>query len=439
MDKQTKKYYSEKVKDAAELYSTAKDGGIQKYFSHAFLPGSRVLEIGAGTGRDLNTLLNSGYDAFGIDASGEMVNLAHEQYPALKDRYIPGTTPSDKPYFNEPFDSILCSAVLMHLPDELLLDAAYSIKRNLKQGGRLLISVPLKRPDLDRENRTPDGRLFILRPIDFYSLLFERLGFRELSRSEETDSLGRPGITWSIQTFILEAESRRSLDKIESILNRDRKTATYKLALFRALADIAAAEYNSVTWYENGGVGIPIQNIAEILLTYYWPLFENEKFIPQINGEEPGCKMPVKFRNSLTSLIDEYRGHGGLNRYFLDNRSGIKKARGNHSQVLKEISETIKKGPVVYSGGAAGEQIFSYDSKFRNVILPADIWKELCLMGHWIRDALILRWGELTSRMTHEEILPSEVINLLLRQPIDERDTSLSRDIFSSVDNLECV
>jgi len=218
MDKQTKKYYSEKVKDAAELYSTSRDGGIQEYFSHAFLPGSRILEIGAGTGRDLNTLLNAGYDAFGIDASEEMVNLAHEKYSILKDRYIQGTIPSDKPYFKDPFDAILCSAVLMHLPDELLLDAAYSIKRNLKQGGRFLISVPLKRPDLDKDNRTPDGRLFILRPIDFYSLLFERLGFRELSRSEETDSLGRPGITWSIQTFILETKSRRSLDKIESIL-----------------------------------------------------------------------------------------------------------------------------------------------------------------------------------------------------------------------------
>ncbi|MFO1489432.1 MAG: hypothetical protein U1F77_05495 [Kiritimatiellia bacterium] len=42
----------------------------------------------------------------------------------------------------------------------------------------------------------------------------------------------------------LAANADRPLDQVESVLNRDKKDATYKLALFRALAEIAQTQYN---------------------------------------------------------------------------------------------------------------------------------------------------------------------------------------------------
>ena len=103
--------------------------------------------------------------------------------------------------------------------------------------------------------------------------------------------------------------------------------------------------------------------------------------------------MPVKFRKSMDILIEEYRNNGGLKAFYYQYRSSPDVKDKSTVAALNDISETIRKGPVVYSGGASGENIFGYDSRLKNVTFPSDIWNELSLMGHWIRDALILRWA----------------------------------------------
>ena len=226
MDPKTSKYYSSKVKDTFDLYKTCKTEGISKYFPTAFTKGSRILDIGAGSGRDLVKLLEAGFDTFGIDASSEMVENAIAENSILTGRIITGSIPSDKPFFDRQFDGILCSAMMMHVPDEHVFDAAYSIRANLKENGKLLFSIPLCRDDLDENNRCPDGRLFIIRPPGYYDLLFERIGFKRIGYSENEDSLGRKGMRWAVMIYQLVSSSgTRSLDKIESILNRDKKTA----------------------------------------------------------------------------------------------------------------------------------------------------------------------------------------------------------------------
>jgi hypothetical protein len=82
--------------------------------------------------------------------------------------------------------------------------------------------------------------------------------------------LGRSGTSWT--TLLLERRSgaqQRPIDQIESILNRDRKEATYKLALIRALAEIATQEARCAVWSGVGTVGVPIHRIAERWLLYY--------------------------------------------------------------------------------------------------------------------------------------------------------------------------
>ncbi len=203
MDPKTKNYYSTRVKETFSLYKTVKTEGIGKYFRTTFPQGSRVLDMGAGSGRDLLKLLEDGYDAYGIDASEEMVAGAVAENSRLSDRLVTASLPAEKPFFDGQFDGILCSAVMMHIPDEHLFDAAYSIRANLKEKGRLLFSVPLSRDDLDGESRCPDGRLFRIRPPEYYDLLFERIGFRKLSYSEDEDALGREGIRWGVMVYEL--------------------------------------------------------------------------------------------------------------------------------------------------------------------------------------------------------------------------------------------
>ena len=202
MDKKTADFYSAQADDTAKLYSSA-EKGVGKYFSKAFPAGTSVLDIGCGSGRDLHTLLKMGYDAYGIDPSLEMIRAGVNLFPELKTRIAPGIIPSDKLFFNRKFDCILCSAVLMHIVDDYMDDAAFTIKNNLKPGGRLLVSVPLKRDNLNAEGRSPDGRLFIIRSRDYYKILFEKQGFSLIEQSVDQDSLGRKGVIWVTDLYQL--------------------------------------------------------------------------------------------------------------------------------------------------------------------------------------------------------------------------------------------
>ncbi|HRZ27110.1 MAG TPA: methyltransferase domain-containing protein [Spirochaetota bacterium] len=442
MDSKTTTYYSTHVKDTAELYGSNRGEGISRYFSTAFIPGTRILDIGSGTGRDLSILLSLGYDAYGVDASQEMADYSLSHTPALKERVRVGAIPSEKPLYEKLFNGILCSAMLMHLPDELLFDAAFTIRNNLEKGGRLLLSVPLTRPGIDDTGRLSDGRLFIIRPSEYYTLLFERIGFARISYHEDEDSLGRQGIRWAIMIFELGSLKGRAIDKIESILNRDKKTATYKLALFRALCDIAQTGYNSACWYPDGRVGVDIKSVVDRWIMYYWPLFESPDFIPQLNGEKKTGTKSILFRSGMNDLIDSYSRQGGLSRFYMDLAGDVDLSWKNqlYAGVFKKVSTAIIRGPVVYAGGSLDdEKVFEYNARDRRIVFSADIWRELSLMGHWINDALIMRWGELTSAISGSEIPASGVIDLLLKMPVTERDTQLSRAVFSNSSTLECV
>lgn len=443
MDEKTHQYYSSHVKESAELYKTCSNGGVSKYFPSAFTPGSRVLDIGSGSGRDLALLISAGYDACGIDASAEMVSYTIAQIPSLTGRVKAALLPFDGLFFDTPFDAILCSALLMHIPDEQMFDAAFTLRANLRPGGRLLVSVPIARDDVGPDHRTPDGRLFIMRQPGYYRLLLERIGFRQIAYSEDDDSLGRKGIRWAIMIFTLEQSGgSRPIDRIESILNRDKKTATYKLALFRALCDIALTGYNQAVWYPDGTVGIDVKTVAEKWIVYYWPLIESPLFIPQLNGEKESASKSILFRTPMKDLVRSYSSQGGFNRFYMDMADGsfLQNNGELYAEVMNIITSAILKGPVVYAGGSLDDgAIFTYDAGDKRIKFSGDIWRELSLMGHWIKDALILRWAELTSSISGNEIPASQVIDLLLRLPVTERDTQESRKIFTGSSSLECV
>lgn len=207
MDNKTSQYYSSHVKDAVELYNSATRSGVSRYFGTAFPAGSSVLDIGCGSGRDMAALSDSGYDVYGVDASPEMCEEAVKRFPQLKDRIKGAVFPADALYFDRKFDCVLCSALLMHITDDRLFDAAFTIRNNLKEDGRLLLSFPVERGDVGADSRVPDGRLFIMRTADYYILLFEQLGFRKIAYYEEPDSLGRAGVKWGVVLFHLEDDS----------------------------------------------------------------------------------------------------------------------------------------------------------------------------------------------------------------------------------------
>jgi SAM-dependent methyltransferase len=438
VDPKTAAYYERNAAELSARYESARSP-VERYFALAFPARSRVLDVGAGSGRDLAALLRAGYDGHGVEPSAALREAAVASHPELRDRLVEGALPAIGTPFGGAFDGVVCCAVLMHLPEADVFDAALSLRGLLKPHGRLLMSIPTARTDVGTDHRDEQGRLFQPYLPDELQLLLERLGFQLIGRWDNDDVLGRPGTHWV--TMLLELRSggpARAVDQIEGILNRDRKVATYKLALFRALAEIATQEPRTARWLSDGRVAVPIGSIARRWLLYYWPIFASHRFVPQSQAEGAGnSQQPVAFRPAMTELMQPFAGqgdHGGLTAWHLAWSSGKLSAATVSLELaaLRAIASAIRSGPVTYSGGAlAGGRVFDYDARLKGVIMSADIWRELCLLGHWIVDAVVVRWAALTQRFAQRQgIRSGDVLPLLLARPEPKRATDMAKAVY---------
>ena len=440
MDVQTLNYYTAHAEDVALRYEAA-PSSLATRFSSAFQPGGRVLDIGCGSGRDLAELGRQGFQPFGIDGTSEFVDLAQKYHPELLGRVTHGLLPDFPVPFGGEFDGVLCSAVLMHIDTTELFNAALAIKRCLKVNGRLLISVPSQRSDVSEGERDANGRLFKTYHSGYLRLLFERLGFSLIDQWGNLDAMSRQGVEWISMLFQLKSGANtRPIDQIEGVLNHDKKSATYKFALFRALAEIATQSPNNVTWLANGQVGLPVRHVAEKWLQYYWPLIESRTFIPQLNGERPDSGKSIKFRNLLQAMVNCYDKTGGYSSFRIERNKEMLTADKQklYRNLMAKIEGAIIDGPVEFAGGALNTgKVFGYDAKTRQVLIPSDLWIELSHLGYWVSQAVILQWAEKTTKLA-EDIEVATVVNLLLDKE-DERSTLEARKLFSGVDRLECI
>lgn len=212
MDPRTVSYYDRHASLFAsrDADNVSSNSGVARYFPLAFPPGSRILDVGAGTGRDAAILASLGHDVRAVEPSSELRALAVARHGELRGRISPGFLPDSLPdasTLGGTFDGILCSAVLQHLPRHALDDAVVALRGLTRLHGRVLVSIPSDSSGrtLDADHRDPEGRLYTpIAPAEL-RLLFERCGFATLGTFRDPDSLQRPGIEWTTLLFELQA------------------------------------------------------------------------------------------------------------------------------------------------------------------------------------------------------------------------------------------
>ena len=98
--------------------------------------GKKILDLGCGTGRHAILLAKAGAKVTGVDFSDEMLAVARSNSTGLEITFLNaelGALPLE-----DPFDLVLCSLVLSHVPD--LNPVMKEMARLTRPGGRIIIT-----------------------------------------------------------------------------------------------------------------------------------------------------------------------------------------------------------------------------------------------------------------------------------------------------------
>ncbi|WP_307852004.1 class I SAM-dependent methyltransferase [Streptomyces sp. b94] len=111
-------------------------------------PGSKVLDVGSGTGRPTaETLADAGHDVLGVDVSPVMVDLATRRVPAAT---FQCADVRDVPFADGSFDAVCVYFSLLQLDRREQADLVRLLVRALRPAGYMVLAtVPLDVEDVD--------------------------------------------------------------------------------------------------------------------------------------------------------------------------------------------------------------------------------------------------------------------------------------------------
>jgi 2-polyprenyl-3-methyl-5-hydroxy-6-metoxy-1,4-benzoquinol methylase len=149
---------------------------------------ARVLDVGAGTGRDAAALARRGYQVVAAEPVRELREIAQSLYPGENVRWVEESLPQLS-RLEGAYELALLSAVWMHLPTTARGQAMERLVALLAPSGLLVVSLRRGSPPMDRvmfdvpaEEVVRDG---------------EQAGLRLVRLVEEgADRLGRAEVWW---------------------------------------------------------------------------------------------------------------------------------------------------------------------------------------------------------------------------------------------------
>ena len=287
------------------------------------------------------------------------------------------------------------------------------------------------------------GRFFASRTAQEVSLLFDDFGFTVLERETTEDAMGRV-VTRHTLVLRKERRSRSDRHRLQSVLFEDRKTATYKLALLRALCDIAQTT-PALQFLTETDVAIPLGLVIERWIAYYWPLIG----LPQLTGNRR-----MEFESALSKLSRLFAGD-----YFAFRR-GLESDRLDTATVkalqrlASVIAKTLRRRPIEHSSTALVDATFTWmkapkqravspltslTQNYGLLVLSDDLCREFRENGLWFADSILLQWAELVNHFTAGNVAVGDVLACFVATQDSERDTQAARLIYSEKPDLTCV
>ena len=224
MDAQTVSFYEARARDWIAQHRGISSPALEICIRW-LRPGCTILDVGAGSGRDMAALSQAGFDVYGLEPAAALIAEAEATFPLLKGRIARGSLPCDPPT-DRVFSAVLCSAMLMHVPAEEWFETVHSLRRLLRPSGRAIVLVSTGREVDPVTHRDAYGRLFYEPEPEAVQLLFERAGFKVLNQQTTPDRLGRVELVWHM--FIFEWPSKaqhKPRDIIQRVIAPESKSA----------------------------------------------------------------------------------------------------------------------------------------------------------------------------------------------------------------------
>ncbi|WP_405774366.1 class I SAM-dependent methyltransferase [Streptomyces sp. NBC_00859] len=150
----------------------------------------RILDVGAGSGRDAAALAARGHSVVAVEPTAELRVHGQRLHPdsgiVWVDDALPALTLSRHP---GPFDAVFATAVWMHLDAAERGRAMARIAALLMPGGRFFVSL--------RHGPVPGGRHMFDVSAAETTELGDAYGLHTVHRSERTDLHNRGSVLWS--------------------------------------------------------------------------------------------------------------------------------------------------------------------------------------------------------------------------------------------------
>ena len=158
-------------------------------------PGSKILDIGCGSGRDMLWLTERGFHCTGLERSPELAALArqHSTQPVI----VADFESFDFSRMN--MDAVLLIGALVHIPHERFPEILSRILKAIKPGGHALITMKQGQGGQEAD----DGRMFFLWDKEDLLSILKKMGLICLDFSVQISQV-RKTDTW--MSLVLQKE-----------------------------------------------------------------------------------------------------------------------------------------------------------------------------------------------------------------------------------------
>ncbi len=250
------------------------------------------------------------------------------------------------------------------------------------------------------------------------------------------------------------------LQEIEAIIQEDTIKSTYKLALLRAIIEIARDLAQSRIPI-NDKYAYAFSLLQHKVLTYYYPLFVHSSFVPQMTSESPNPETgkQLVIRTEMGPIIQHYNDTGGLEALLSDlEREEIPdEIISEYLRLLDIIKKTFIAQPMKYLGSSIHSEPYSV-VQYMATVPQGDSSTPRALAGYFtlsleyarifedssraqnLLDSIIQRWVTYTLDLSDRldgDLTADELHSLLIPPP--EREITESCSTFLWKPNASTV